>query len=355
MPINGLDLTPRESGYSMPAEWEKHDAIWLAWPHDPQTFPDRVGKVEEVYFKIIEAIHVSEDVNLFVKDEFMKENVEKLLGKNDIDMEKIHFIIFDYADVWMRDYGPIFVTDKAKQNLAMTHWIFNAWGEKYEDLMRDTRIPSFMNKRMQLYCFEPRIVLEGGSIDVNGKGTLLTTEQCLLNKNRNPHLDKKDIENYLKDYLGVNHIIWLKKGIIGDDTDGHVDDIARFVNPSTILCAYEENKNDENYPILKENYELLLESRDQSGNHLNIVKLPMPGFVGDENGRLPASYANFYIGNKVVLVPIFGHENDRKAMDILQNIFKDREVVGIYCADLVYGLGTIHCISQQQPALIRAG
>ena len=351
MPIGRGGLTPLGPGYYMPAEWEKHDATWLAWPHDPETFPDRVGKVEDVYIEIIKAIHESEDVNLFAKDEHMKEKVENILGKNDVDLEKIHFIIFDYADVWIRDYGPIFVTDRDKRSLAMTHWIFNAWGEKYEGLKRDTRIPSFINERMQLIYFNTGIVLEGGSIDVNGKGTLLTTEQCLLNKNRNPHLNKNDIENHLKDYLGVNHIIWLKKGIEGDDTDGHVDDIARFVNPDTIICAYEENNNDGNYPILNENYEVLLESRDQNGDHFNIVKLPMPGFVGDENERLPASYANFYIGNKAVLVPVFGHQNDSRALDIIQNFFKDRKVIGINCADLVYGLGAIHCISQQQPAL----
>lgn len=350
MQKDGLDLTPRESGYSMPAEWEKHDAIWLAWPYDPQTFP-QVEKVEKAYIRIIEAIHESEDVNLFVKDEGMKQKAMKLLGKNGIDPGKINFIIFDYADVWIRDYGPIFVTDKIKRKLAMVHWIFNAWGKKYQELMRDTGIPWMINQKMKLEYFNPGIVLEGGSIDVNGKGTLLTTEQCLLNKNRNPHLSRKEIENYLKGYLGADHIIWLKKGIAGDDTDGHVDDIARFVDPATILCAYEEDKTDENYPILKENYELLLESKDQDGNHLNIVKLPMPGFVGDESGRLPASYSNFYIGNKVVLVPIFGHENDGLALNIIQRAFKDRKVVGIDCTDIVHGLGTIHCITQQQPAV----
>ncbi len=344
------EKTPRESGYSMPAEWEKHDAVWLAWPHNAKTFPDRVEKVEKVYMQIIGAIHESEDVNLFVKNSAMKAKVVKLLNKKDINVEKIHFMAFDYADVWFRDYGPIFVLDKTHRKLAMLHWIFNAWGEKYEELMKDTRVPSIINRKMQLQCFKPGIVLEGGSIDVNGKETLLTTEQCLLDRNRNPHLSKEEIEQYLKDYFGVSNIIWLKYGIAGDDTDGHVDDIARFVAPGMVLCAYEDDKNDENYPILKENYEMLLESRDEDGNSLNIIKLPMPGFVGDEKGRLPASYANFYIGNKVVLVPIFGHENDEPALKIIQQVFPDRRVVGINCTDLVYGLGAIHCITQQQPA-----
>jgi agmatine deiminase len=195
--------------------------------------------------------------------------------------------------------------------------------------------------------------LEGGSIDVNGKGTLLTTEQCLLNKNRNPHLSKTEIEQYLKDYLGVTHIIWLKEGISGDDTDGHIDDIARFVNPTTVVCAYEENLNDENYAILKANYDLLVNSTDQDGAPLNVVKLPMPGLVEDQKMRLPASYANFYIGNTVVLVPIFGKPNDQTALNILQGLFSDRKVIGINCFDLVHGLGTLHCISQQQPSTTR--
>lgn len=237
-----------------------------------------------------------------------------------------------------------------KKNLAMVHWIFNAWGGKYEELAKDTKIPEIMNEKLALRCFKPGIVLEGGSIDVNGKGTLLTTEQCLLNKNRNPSLSKEQIGAYLKDYLGVSHIIWLKEGIVGDDTDGHVDDIARFVDPTTVLCAYEEDEDDENHAPLKENYELLLKSKDQDGNDLKIIKLPMPGFVGDEKGRLPASYANFYIGNKAVLVPVFGHENDKKALAIIQKAFPGRKAVGINCADLLHGLGTIHCISQQQPS-----
>ena len=198
-------------------------------------------------------------------------------------------------------------------------------------------------------CFEPGIVLEGGSIDVNGKGTLLTTEQCLLNKNRNPQLNKEKIEKFLQDYLGVNHIIWLRNGLAGDDTDGHIDDIARFVNPTTIVCAYEEDNDDENSDALRKNYEILLKSTDQDGKKLNIVKLPMPGNIWYNKKRLPASYTNFYIGNKTVLVPTFEHENDKLALSILQKLFPKRKVIGVNCVDLICGLGAIHCISQQQP------
>ena len=355
MQIDRLDFdsTPRKLGYIMPAEWEEHDATWLAWPYESTTFPDRVEEVEEAYVKIIGTIHRSENINLFVKDVGMKKRAKNLLGKDDIDIGKINFLVVDYADVWIRDYGPTFVVNKNKNELAMVYWIFNAWGEKYEGLMKDAKIPSIISQKMQLNCFYPGIVLEGGSIDVNGKGTLLTTEQTLLNKNRNSHLNKQEIENYLKEYLGVDHIIWLKNGIAGDDTDGHIDDIARFVNPRTVLCAYEDDKTDQNYPSLKENYELLLGTKDQDGNSLEVVKLPMPGFVGDKHGRLPASYANFYIGNRVVLVPTFGHENDQLALSTIQKCFLNRKVVGINCNDLIHGFGTIHCITQQQPSMNR--
>jgi agmatine deiminase len=341
--------TPRELGYRMPAEWEKHDAIWLSWPYDPTTFPSRVDKAEEIYVQIVKQIHQSEHVNLLVKDKNMKQKATHMFRKEDIDLNKVCFFQFDYADVWFRDYGPTFVVN-AKRELAMVHWIFNSWGEKYDELLKDNQIAPCINQKIRLRCFEPGIVLEGGSIDVNGQGTVLTTEQCLLNKNRNPNLRREEIEAYLKNYLGVSHIVWLKKGIVGDDTDGHVDDLARFVNPSTVVCAYEEDKDDENYAVLKENYEFLLKSVDQEGKKLNIVKLPMPGIVGNAEKRLPASYANFYIGNEVVLVPIFEHDNDKSALSIIQEQFPDRRAVGVNCVNLVYGLGSIHCITQQQPS-----
>jgi agmatine deiminase len=343
--------TCRELGYRMPAEWEKHDAIWLAWPYDPTTFPDRVDKVEATYVQIVKEIHEGERVNLFVKDDNAKEKATKLFKQADIDLNKISFYIFGYADVWFRDYGPIFVKNKSHE-LAMLHWNFNSWGEKYEELLKDKQVPDFINQKMALKCFKPDIVLEGGSIDVNGEGTLLTTEQCLLNKNRNPHLTKKQIEKYLSDYLSVTNFIWLKRGILGDDTDGHIDDLARFVKPTMIVCAYQEDKNDPDYAVLNENYQILNQSVDQDGKKIKIVKLPMPHVVSDEGQPLPASYTNFYIGNQKVLVPIFNHKNDAKALSILQELFPSRKVVGIRCVDLVYGFGTIHCISQQQPCCV---
>jgi agmatine deiminase len=336
----------------MPAEWEKHDATWISWPYDPTTFPDRVEKAEDVYVQIICYLLKGENVNLVVRSKTVQKKVMAKLKDKSADLDRLHFHVFDYADVWFRDYGPIFVRNDQTGRIAMTKWTFNAWGGKYETLMKDDRIPHFINEKMKMDFFETGRVLEGGSIDVNGKGTLLTTEKCLLNPNRNSALGKKDIEKLLGDNLGVRRVIWLKDGIRGDDTDGHVDDIARFVNPNTVLCAFEENQEDENCAILKEDYELLSKATDQDGSLLNLIKLPMPGFVGDDEGRLPASYSNFYIGNKVVLVPVFGHANDKVALGIIGQQFPGREVVGIMCNDLVYGLGAIHCITQQQPSPI---
>ncbi|MGA2385293.1 MAG: agmatine deiminase family protein [Candidatus Bathyarchaeia archaeon] len=343
-----VSRTPRELGYCMPAEWSKHEAIWLAWPHDPTTFLSGVEKVEETYVQIVKLIHRDEYVNLFVKDQAMKQKATGLFEKSGVDLKKIRFFMFDYADVWFRDYGPIFVLGKDCE-LAMVHWIFNSWGEKYEELLKDKQIPQIINDEMHLKCFEPGIVLEGGSIDVNGKGTLLTTEQCLLNKNRNSYLKKEEIEKFLKDYLGVTCIVWLKNGIAGDDTDGHVDDLARFVNPTTVVCAYDDG-DEENSEALRKNYELLCQSTDQDGRKLGVVKLPMPGNVAYDGKRLPASYTNFYIGNRTVLVPTFESKNDKVAISILKRLFPRRKVVGVNCVDLICGFGAIHCITQQQPS-----
>ena len=350
-----LSETPKSMGYFMPAEWEKHEGTWMSWPHDPLTFPNRIKKVENTYLKIILVLSKNENINLFVTDLKMKERVRKLFKQKGIDLHKIRFHVWNYADVWFRDYGPVFVLSKEKKQIAFVHWIFNAWGEKYKDLMRDTQIPDIISDKLQLNNFRPGIVLEGGSVDVNGKGTLLTTEQCLLDKNRNPHLSRDEIEKFLLNYFGASNIIWLKGGVAGDDTDGHIDNLARFVNPRTVLCAFEEDMNDENHAILKANYEVLLQSTDQDGKKLKIIKVPMPpairSTVRGEKTRLPASYLNFYVANKVVLVPTFRHKNDRVALKIIQKQFPGRKAIGIDCTDLIYGMGAIHCVMQQQPLL----
>ena len=341
-------------GYHMPAEWEPHAAVWLAWPHDTTSFP-HLDQAENAFADFVGEIHDSERVELLVLDEEMKRAAARLLHARRVDLQRVNFHVTDYADIWFRDYGPIFVVNRKTQQLAMTKWIFNSWGNKYEDLLKDNRVPYFMNASLRLPMFEPGIVLEGGSIDVNGRGTLLTTEQCLLHKNRNPGLSKEEIEKYLRDYLGVTNVIWLKDGIEGDDTDGHVDDIARFVNPTTVLCADQPDQNDPDHEVLRTNYELLQRATDQDGNPLHVIQLPVPGWVGDRREgqarRLPASYANFYIGNTKVLVPTFGVENDRKALEAIQSVFPNRRVFGINAFHLVFGFGTFHCMSQQQPAV----
>jgi agmatine deiminase len=343
------NTTPRTLGYHMPAEWEPHDAVWLAWPHDPLSFP-QLEKAESSFANFIAEIHSSERVELLVRDTEMQNKAARALRERRVELERVGFHLTDYADIWFRDYGPIFVVNRPARKLAMTKWTFNAWGNKYAELLKDNRVPYFINESLRLPIFEPGIVLEGGSIDVNGKGALLTTEQCLLNGNRNSHLTRTQLEEYLADYLGATHVIWLKDGIEGDDTDGHIDDIARFVNPTTVLCSYQPDRSDPDHAVLEANYQILLQSKDQDGRPLDVVKLPVPGLIGDDH-RLPASYANFYIGNTKVLVPTFGVPNDENALAVIRTVFPNHKVVGIDAVGLVYGLGTFHCMSQQQPAV----
>ena len=336
----------------MPAEWELHEGTWISWPKNPDSFPEELlPAVENAYVEMIRALSPNEKVNLLVDDSAEEERILKILGPSGINGPNVVIHKIRSSDVWFRDYGPIFITRKkgTGKEVAYTHWIFNAWGNKYDDLKADTSILNQMPMK-GLQGFEVPMVLEGGSIDTNGKGTFLTTEQCLLNKNRNPSLTRGEIERYLIDYLGASKIIWLKDGIEGDDTDGHVDDLARFVNPNTVLCAFEDNANDPNNAALMENFNLLKDATDQDGNKLNVVKLPMPGPVAYNEIRLPASYSNFYIANNTVLVPIFGDKNDSKALSIISGFFSDRKVIGINCRALVYGFGAIHCVTQQQPS-----
>lgn len=366
--------TPVELGYSMPAEWRRHSATWLTWPKDPETWPDRVAQVEETFLQMMAALTPHEIVNLLVDDAKTEAVVRARCvfpGAANICFHHVRTV-----DSWIRDYGPNFlvsdklqcvadfkrtpgkVDDKLKfagHSLAYNDWIFNAWGNKYEELKRDNSIPARLESLLKAPRFEPDIVMEGGSIEVNGAGCVLTTEQCLLNPNRNPQLTRNEIEQYLKNYLGVEKVLWLGEGIVGDDTDGHIDDIARFVSPNVIVCAVEDDPQDANYKILRENLQRLRTMTDARGQAFEIVTLPMPGIVsgastGDRNlDRLPASYANFYIANGVVLAPVFGHGNDARALEKLQSLFASRRVVEINCEALVWGMGTIHCVTQQQP------
>lgn len=343
--------TPAQLGYHMPPEWHRHRATWLAWPKDPLTWPERVPMVEKIFLQMMAALAPGELVNLLVDDEMTEASVRTRCAF--AGAENIHFHQLPTVDSWIRDYGPNFLVgeDQGRRTLAYNDWVFNAWGHKYEELKKDDAVPVRLESVLKTPRFEPGIVMEGGSIEVNGARVVMTTEQCLLNPNRNPHLDRAEIEEYLKSYLGVEKVLWLGEGIIGDDTDGHIDDLARFVSPTTIVCVLEEDPADENYGLLQDNYRRLQQARDAHGRHYEIIPLPMPGRVGNrEAERLPASYANFYIANQVVLVPIFGHpRHDQRAVEILSPLFPHRQVIPINCEPLVWGMGTIHCVTQQQP------
>ena len=342
------EQTPAGCGFFMPAEWEAQSGVWLSWPHDEETFPD-LGGVKETYADIICAVCEHEHVHLLVRDTDDLKEAKNLIARRTCPSP--HNLVpheVDYADVWIRDYGPSFIVNRERAEIAMVDWTFNAWGNKYPALLGDDLVPSIINEELRLTRFCPGIVLEGGSIDVNGRGMVMTTEQCLFHKNRNPDLSRTDLEEILCHYLGVLKVIWLKEGIAGDDTDGHIDDVARFVGERTVICAFEEDPEDENHLPLRENFRILSQETDLSGRPLNVIPLPLPGRVGDDR-RLPASYANFLVTNRAVLFPVFNHPNDRKAKAVLESVFPGREPVGIDCRALVQGLGAIHCISQQQP------
>lgn len=334
----------------MPAEWAPHAATWLAWPHNRETWPTQLGRVQNIWLRMIVEIARAEQVNLLVNDAKMESEVAARLKAAGATMPAISFLRIPTVDVWMRDYGPTFITRNSKEEpLACNDWVFNGWGGKYKAYEEDDSVAKEIAGRLRIPVFAHPLILEGGSIEVNGAGICLTTAQCLLNQNRNPRLEQNEIERFLNDTLGTSQVIWLGEGIAGDDTDGHIDDIARFVNPNTVLCVRAAGARDENYAPLEENYERLLAARDASGAKLEVISLPSPGPMAYEGARLPASYANFYIANELVLVPVFGDHADARALGILTEVFPGRRIVGLNCVDVVAGLGAIHCVTQQQP------
>jgi agmatine deiminase len=334
-------MTPRELGYRMPAEWAPHEATWLSWPRpDGISFPDRYDEVLPTLGEMVRALAPHERVEINCRSDEVEAIARQTIG----DTGNVRFHRIPSYEPWCRDHGPIFV--QRGRELAIVDWGYNAWGGKYPPFDDDDAVPQRVAELLGLPVFSPGIVMEGGSLDVNGEGLLLTTEACLLNPNRNPRLTKPQIEQSLKDYLGVTGILWLADGIVGDDTDGHVDDLTRFVGPDTVVTVMEEDPEDENYEPLQENLKRLRAMKEIK----RIVELPMPGVVEYERQRLPASYANFYVANNVVLLPTYRHEmNDRRAQDILQAAFADRRVVAIDSTNLVWGLGSFHCLTQQQP------
>ncbi len=342
--------TPTELGYRMPAEWEPHQSTWLSWPHKAASWPGKLDVIQPIYARFVAELARSEPVQINVNDAATEAHARALLADAGAT-GAIHFHHFPTNDAWCRDHGAIFVVrdGPSGRDLAATDWGYNAWGDKYPPYDYDNQIPGRMAAYLKVPTFSGGMILEGGSIDVNGQGLLLTSEQCLLNVNRNPEFSRAKIEQRLRDVFGVQQILWLGEGIVGDDTDGHIDDIARFVDPDTIVTVVEEDPQDDNYAILQENLRRLQLMRGLDGQPLRILSLPMPPAIVYEDQRLPASYANFYIANSVVLVPFYNHPNDARAAAVLQRCFPTRQIVGIDCTDIIWGLGAWHCLSQQVP------
>jgi agmatine deiminase len=348
--------TPHALGFRMPAEWEPHEATWLGWPHEVTDWPGKFSTIPWAFAEIVRHLSKVERVYLLVENRVAEARVRTILKKSGANLDAVDFFRVPTDRGWMRDSGPICVRNEAGE-VAYNHFCFSGWA-KYSNHKKDAAVVSKANEKLKRRNFQPmhksrRVVLEGGSIDVNGRGSLLTTEECLLSKvqERNPGFTKEDYAQVFRDYFGVTNVLWLKNGIAGDDTHGHVDDLARFVNPSTVVTIVEENPRDANYAPLQENLALLKTMKGQDGRPLRVETLPMPAPVYFDGQRLPASYSNFYIANKIVIVPTFNDSNDRAALNTLAQLFPDREITGIACRDLVLGLGTLHCMTQQQPSI----
>jgi len=347
---NPITSTPKELGYSFPAEFAPHRATWLSWPHKEASWPGKIHTIYPKYCEFIKELTSGEMVCINVNDEAMQYFAIKYLQESGVDLNRVEFFLHPTNDAWCRDHGPAFlINPQAERPKVIIDWNYNAWGNKYPPFDLDDVIPTLIGRHYNLPVFHPGIVMEGGSIEVNGTGTLLTSKSCLLNPNRNPALDQSQIEQYLVNFYGVEQILWVEDGIEGDDTDGHIDDTIRFVNEDTVLAVVEENKRDANHRILQRNLKQLKQMRLLNGRQLNVVELPMPKPLVYEGQRLPASYANFYIANQSVIVPTFCCDNDDRALQIIQDCFPGRKVTGIDSTDIIWGLGSFHCLSQQEP------
>ncbi|MXV51371.1 agmatine deiminase family protein [Pedobacter sp. HMF7647] len=344
------DSFPASLGYTFPPEWAEHEATWLSWPHKEASWPGKIESIYPVYSEFVKILTEGEKVRINVADELLRQQAISHLVKAGADMSQVEFYLNPTNDAWCRDHGPAFlINPKAARKKVIVDWGFNAWGGKYPPFDLDDVIPTRIGNQFNIPVYHPGIIMEGGSVEFNGAGTVLTSTCCLLNENRNPHLNQKQIEEYLENYYGIKQVLWVDEGIIGDDTDGHIDDTIRFVNEDTVLTVVEENKSDENYELLQQNLKALKEMRLLNGKQLNIIELPMPDAVIYEDTRLPASYANFYISNKHVIVPTYRSKHDDKALDIIQSCFSSRKVVGLDSTDIIWGLGSFHCLSQQEP------
>jgi len=345
-------VTPADLGYYFPAEFALHRATWLSWPHKEASWPGKIHSIYPNYSLFVKELTTSELVCINVNDESMKQFAVDCLTTADVDLSKVTFYLNPTNDAWCRDHGPAFlINPAAEEKKVIVDWNYNAWGNKYPPYDLDDVIPTRIAGQLGLPVYHPGIIMEGGAVEFNGEGSVLTSTCCLLNENRNPHLKRADIEQYLHEYYGAEQVLWVEEGISGDDTDGHIDDTVRFVNADIVLAVVEEDKADENYQPLQKNLRRLSKMRLANGKQLNIVELPMPDPVIYEDQRLPASYANFYISNGSVIVPVFKCSNDEKALNIIQRCFPGRHVIGIDSTDIIWGLGSFHCLSQQEPAV----
>ena len=344
--------TPKESGFIFPAEWHPHRATWLTFPHNEASWQgDRLAKMRPQYLSFIKAISQGEQVGIIANDENLKNFIIAELNKINVDLSKIEFVVKATNDAWCRDHGPAFLINRETKQKLIVDWGHNAWGGKYPPYDDDNRTPQAVADYLNLPTVHPGIIMEGGSVEFNGAGSLLTSKSCLLNPNRNPALDQGQIEQYLNDYYGVEQVLWVEDGIVGDDTDGHIDDTTRFVNESTIVACVEQDIHDENYSVLQTNLKMLKQMRLLNGKQLNIIELPMPKAVIIDGFRTPGSYANFLICNAGIIVPVFNNPNDTIAIDILSQAFPARKIIPLEATEIIWGQGSFHCLSQQEPVV----
>ncbi|MCF0054168.1 agmatine/peptidylarginine deiminase [Dyadobacter sp. CY356] len=344
--------TPKASGFTFPAEWHQHRATWLTFPHNDASWQgDRLSKMYPQYLAFIKAISQGENVGIIANDENLKQFIIAELDKIQVDLSKIEFIIKPTNDAWCRDHGPAFLINPETKEKMIVDWGHNAWGGKYPPYDDDNRTPLAIAEYLNLPAVTPGIIMEGGSVEFNGAGSLLTSKSCLLNQNRNSHLNQGQIEKLLSDYYGIDQVLWVEAGIAGDDTDGHIDDTTRFIREDTVIAAVENDPNDENYEILQTNLKMMKEMRLLNGKQLNIIEIPMPKAVIIDNFRTPGSYVNFLMCNAGVIVPVFNNPNDQIAIDILEKAMPDRKIIPLDASEIIWGQGSFHCLSQQEPAV----
>lgn len=342
------DPTPQALGYRWPAEWEPHAATWIAWPHKEDSWPGKFDRIPPIFAEMVRALVPGEVVRILVRSASEGDTARSQLRQSGVDLDRVEFVELPTDDAWIRDHGPTFVTG-GHGEVAVVDWEYDAWGQKYPPWDHDADVARTIARRLERRRFAPGLVLEGGSIDGDGDGTILTTESCLLHPNRGEGRTRARLEGVLRDFVGAEKVLWLGDGIVGDDTDGHVDDLTRFVAPGVVVTAVEDDPADANFAALQENRRRLAEMSDARGRRLEVRALPMPRAVWEGDDRLPASYANFYIGNEAVLVPVFSDPADDRACGVLSDCFPGRRIVPIPARDLVWGLGACHCLTQQEP------